>query len=343
MAFPSDLPAGSADADFEDIVDVAGAPDPADRGGVQAGGGEEDEFEITGEGCQCVPGRCAAMAEVGSNGGAGAEVGSGSDDLGGGGGAACDCGCAVCGDGDALAAFDAAVGVLEELLVDDAFSGAQEAFARAHCAEFDEGDENKLCYTSLFEEYTTLVEGFIEARLEESMPGFDMVQFMGQIEERHEEVAGDVLDVLASLADFDAFKALMLDYRRAGVSDAGASAGSSSGAAAPGASSSLSASSSTSSSSSSACASSSMAIDGSCLGGGGAGRRGIADLSVSVCPVFSDEQADGTPMPDLNLTISPVVSPVAQGKRAGMGGAEPIKLLFHFFFFFFFFFFLKKC
>ena len=167
-------------------------------GGNSAAAGEDDFEDIVDDGCAPDP----------SDLGMGVQAGEGSEDE------FEICGTGGGGDDEGDDLFDAAVGVLEELLVDDAFSGAQEAFAREHCHEFEDSDENKLSYTTLFEKYTELVEGFIEARLEASLPGFDMLAFMGQIEERHEEVSGDVLDVLASLADFAPFKALMLDYRR---------------------------------------------------------------------------------------------------------------------------------
>jgi hypothetical protein len=37
-----------------------------------------------------------------------------------------------------------------------------------------EGEEQKLIYTDLFQQYTTLVEGAIDSRLRAMVPGFDM-------------------------------------------------------------------------------------------------------------------------------------------------------------------------
>ena len=43
--------------------------------------------------------------------------------------------------------FDIIVGLMEECLMDDAFMERQNAFLSDHCDDFDDGDENKLCYS----------------------------------------------------------------------------------------------------------------------------------------------------------------------------------------------------
>ena len=45
-------------------------------------------------------------------------------------------------------------------------------------------DENKLAYTEVFAQYTELVEGGIERRLQASVPGFDMDSFMAMLDAR---------------------------------------------------------------------------------------------------------------------------------------------------------------
>eukprot|EP00975_Prorocentrum_lima_P008263 1765250-Prorocentrum_lima.AAC.1 len=53
------------------------------------------------------------------------------------------------------------VGLLEDILVSEAFQALQQDFYKKHCAVFDDGEELKLEYSSLHREYMDLVEGFI--------------------------------------------------------------------------------------------------------------------------------------------------------------------------------------
>lgn len=56
--------------------------------------------------------------------------------------------------------------------------------------------ENKLCYTELFQQYCSLVEGTIEAALSAAVPGFSMDEFAKMLEERHEELGAEVKQVV---------------------------------------------------------------------------------------------------------------------------------------------------
>jgi ADP-ribosylation factor 2-binding protein len=99
--------------------------------------------------------------------------------------------------------------------VDDEFQELQSKFFAKYCNEFEETDENKFSYTAIFEEYMATVEAYIEARLEAEIPGFDMEEFLAQIEARgEEEVCGDVFDLLLTFTDFARFKELMLDHKK---------------------------------------------------------------------------------------------------------------------------------
>ena len=120
----------------------------------------------------------------------------------------------ACDAGSDDAAFDEAVGVLEEILVGDDLSRAQTAFCRAHAHVFEEGDENKHEYLGLFQDYAALMEAEVEARLQASLAGFDLQNFMAQLAERREEITGDVFDLLLGLSDFAEFKEMMLAYKR---------------------------------------------------------------------------------------------------------------------------------
>lgn len=84
---------------------------------------------------------------------------------------------------------------------------------RTNCVYFDRGDEHKLEYTSIFQQYTSLIEEHVERGLQEGIPNFDMESFLGLLEARQDEVCADVFDMLLSMSDFELFKEQMVDYR----------------------------------------------------------------------------------------------------------------------------------
>jgi hypothetical protein len=73
---------------------------------------------------------------------------------------------------------------LLDIIMDPDFENDREAFCRENCVHFEETDENKLIYTEFFHKYTALVETFLENRLAESIPGFDMSEFSAMLESR---------------------------------------------------------------------------------------------------------------------------------------------------------------
>eukprot|EP00128_Syssomonas_multiformis_P005958 Colp12_sorted_trinity150504_noHs@21928 len=118
------------------------------------------------------------------------------------------------GEGSAQdALFDAIVGHLEDIIMDDEFQSLQNNFMDKNCSVFEDAEENKLVYTEIFQNYTSSIENFIETKLKEREPGFSMDSFMGMIKARHDQVEGDVFDLLTSLGDFNEFKELMLSFK----------------------------------------------------------------------------------------------------------------------------------
>lgn len=113
------------------------------------------------------------------------------------------------------AKFDAIVGALEELLASEAFAARQAAFLRRHCDVFEDTEENKLEYTTLFDEYTSALEDAMETSLGAAVEGFDMTEFAEMLAKREGtgELDGDAFDLLMTLSSFDAFKELMLAYK----------------------------------------------------------------------------------------------------------------------------------
>eukprot|EP00735_Rhodelphis_limneticus_P013131 TRINITY_DN6655_c0_g1::TRINITY_DN6655_c0_g1_i1::g.20285::m.20285 TRINITY_DN6655_c0_g1::TRINITY_DN6655_c0_g1_i1::g.20285 ORF type:complete len:209 (-),score=43.90,sp/Q5ZKW5/AR2BP_CHICK/44.96/5e-32,ARL2_Bind_BART/PF11527.3/5.4e-27 TRINITY_DN6655_c0_g1_i1:540-1166(-) len=111
--------------------------------------------------------------------------------------------------------FDVIIGKLEDILMDDAFVRTQNQFLAKHCGVFEDNEENKLEYTSLFEEYNQLVEQYLERRLTEEIPNFSMDKLARLLETRtKEELEGDVFDLLLTISDFISFRELMIDYKK---------------------------------------------------------------------------------------------------------------------------------
>lgn len=111
------------------------------------------------------------------------------------------------------AEFDAVVGNLEDIIMDDDFQIMQRTFMEKHYQAFDDSEENKLIYTCIFNEYIRLVEKYIEEKLLERIPGFNMTAFIMSLQQHKDEIAGDIFDMLLTFIDFLAFKEMFLDYR----------------------------------------------------------------------------------------------------------------------------------
>jgi hypothetical protein len=119
--------------------------------------------------------------------------------------------------GHAADPFDAILTELEVLMMDEALNAQIDEFTRKHCDIFEAGDENKLEYTQLFGEYTSLVETFIENQLGASLASFDMASFCQTLQEKAKQDEGlldhPALEMLSAYSDFGAFKELMLSAR----------------------------------------------------------------------------------------------------------------------------------
>jgi ADP-ribosylation factor 2-binding protein len=74
--------------------------------------------------------------------------------------------------------FDEIVGVLEDILMEEGFHSLMASFCDKYCEEFDDSEGNKLEYTIRFNEYTNLVEQYIQTRLRQYDPSFLMEEFL---------------------------------------------------------------------------------------------------------------------------------------------------------------------
>ena len=109
--------------------------------------------------------------------------------------------------------FDAVIGHIEDIVVSEGFQEMQTKFMNNHCNEFDDSEENKLSYTTIFNDYAAMFEKFIEGELQKRMTGFSMKDFMKQLLKRPKEISEELLEMLSSFTDFLVFKELMIDHR----------------------------------------------------------------------------------------------------------------------------------
>lgn len=107
--------------------------------------------------------------------------------------------------------FDCTVGILQEIAISESFQSLLNEFCAAQCHHFEDTEENKLVYTDIFKQYSDLIEGYLGEALKERIPGFEMESFLEELTKRGEDaIDPEMLDLLVSLADFEAFKAQML-------------------------------------------------------------------------------------------------------------------------------------
>ncbi|XP_063052122.1 ADP-ribosylation factor-like protein 2-binding protein [Engraulis encrasicolus] len=111
------------------------------------------------------------------------------------------------------AEFDAVIGNIEDIIMEDDFQQLQQNFMEKYYQEFDDTEENKLTYTPIFNEYIELLEKHLEQQLVERMPGFCMSAFTQSLKHHKDEVSGDIFDMLLTFTDFMAFKEMFIDYR----------------------------------------------------------------------------------------------------------------------------------
>nr|XP_023682943.1 ADP-ribosylation factor-like protein 2-binding protein isoform X3 [Paramormyrops kingsleyae] len=91
---------------------------------------------------------------------------------------------ALSNSSDADAAFDAVIGNIEDIIMEEQFQGLQQSFMEKYYLEFDDSEENKLSYTTIFNEYIELLEKHIEKELMARIPGFCMNAFTDSLNTR---------------------------------------------------------------------------------------------------------------------------------------------------------------
>jgi len=68
-------------------------------------------------------------------------------------------------------------------------------------------------YMEVFEKYSDLLEAAITDHLSAAVDGFDLMELVGMLNARKDELDGEVFDMMLTLTDFEAFKELMLAYK----------------------------------------------------------------------------------------------------------------------------------
>lgn len=119
------------------------------------------------------------------------------------------------GSSDADIEFDRVIGVIGEIVMNPQFAVAQATFLDQYCDEFEDAEDNKLCYTEIFNNYVSLIESALDQGLARFIPGFSMDAFQALLPDRLDEIPEELMEMLMSLSDFCAFKELMLEHKAA--------------------------------------------------------------------------------------------------------------------------------
>ncbi|XP_037109843.1 ADP-ribosylation factor-like protein 2-binding protein isoform X1 [Syngnathus acus] len=120
---------------------------------------------------------------------------------------------AISSSSSADTAFDSVIGCIEDIIMEENFQLLQRNFMEKHYKEFDCTEENKLSYTTIFNEYVEQLEKYVEHQLIRRIPGFIMSTFIDHLMQHKDEVSGDIVDILLSFIDFLAFKEMVLQYK----------------------------------------------------------------------------------------------------------------------------------
>eukprot|EP01111_Echinosteliopsis_oligospora_P009706 TRINITY_DN2896_c0_g1_i1.p1 TRINITY_DN2896_c0_g1~~TRINITY_DN2896_c0_g1_i1.p1 ORF type:complete len:134 (-),score=26.03 TRINITY_DN2896_c0_g1_i1:58-459(-) len=111
--------------------------------------------------------------------------------------------------------FDMVVGKIEDMFLDKDFTNLTNEFIRQYCHHFEEGEENRLIYTEIFNKYTKQIEAAVESHLHKVIPEYSQDKFLKELKKKQpEELEGEVFDLLLSFSDFTTFKELMLSAKR---------------------------------------------------------------------------------------------------------------------------------
>jgi len=84
--------------------------------------------------------------------------------------------------------FDQVVGCLQEIILDPGFDSMTKNFSIKNCMQFEATEENKLVYTTIFNEYTSTIEAHINSQLSEMIDDFSMERFISLLGTRKDQI-----------------------------------------------------------------------------------------------------------------------------------------------------------
>lgn len=96
------------------------------------------------------------------------------------------------------------------------FKWAAVEFMQKHMHVFDEADENKLEYTTIFEEYVVILEGSIDSKLYQHYSEQQIKAFYNDFKDnfaQYQSINTDVVETLFGFTDFNKFKKQMLEVK----------------------------------------------------------------------------------------------------------------------------------
>ena len=70
-----------------------------------------------------------------------------------------------------------------------------------------------MVYTTVFKEYTDVIETYLNAQLEGRVPDFCMERFITLLKDRKDQIDEVLMDLLLSFSEFESFKEMMLFAR----------------------------------------------------------------------------------------------------------------------------------
>lgn len=84
--------------------------------------------------------------------------------------------------------FDETVGYLQDIVISTDFEKLQNSFFKQNYSVFENTEENKFEYMTIFKKYGAVIESYIEKELIARKKDFDMNRFLTQLEKRNGEI-----------------------------------------------------------------------------------------------------------------------------------------------------------
>jgi hypothetical protein len=125
-----------------------------------------------------------------------------------------------------MGTMEADLKVIAVAIKNDSFKKEQEAFLDKYMGEFDEGDENKLIYTTIHNDYQELIEKMLTKEVGEELlvrvcEGMEAFIEKSKTTDASQEIV-EAIEIMSSMGEFLAFKGMMLHRRKEKLNQAAA-------------------------------------------------------------------------------------------------------------------------